>query len=56
MEEAWGPRRKVALHNFMLGAKMTTKVLLDCLLCEMCCSGPIHGRPDNDQTSSLPSQ
>lgn len=51
-----GSKKDMDLHNFMLGAKMATKVLLDCLLCEMCSSSPIHGRPDNDQASSLPSQ
>ena len=49
-------KKEMDLRDFMLGAKMTTKVLLDCLLCEMCSSSPIHGRTDNDQASSLPSQ
>lgn len=40
MEEAWS-KKEMGFHNFMLGAKMTTKVLLDCLLCEMPPS-PLH--------------
>lgn len=57
MKEAWS-KKEMGFRNFMLGAKMTTKVLLDCLLCEMhpLFSSPIHGRPDNDQASSLSSQ
>lgn len=34
MKEAWS-KKEMGFRNFMLGAKMTTKVLLDCLLCEM---------------------
>lgn len=36
-----GSKKELGFHNFMLGAKMTTKVLLDCLLCEMFPS-PLH--------------
>lgn len=55
MEEAWS-KEEMGFRNFMLGAKVTTKVLLDCVLCEMLPSTPIHGQPDNDQASSLSSQ
>lgn len=34
-EGGLGSEKEMGFHNFMLGAKLTTKVLLDCLLCEI---------------------